>query len=209
MDEGEEGLPSSPKKLTEFEILMDEKHFPRLVRDVMTVGVMTCAAETSVQELTRWVLEKDLEAVIVLDSRDGNALGVVSQVDLVRFIGKENAPTLTAEQVMSEGVPQVPPDIPLEAAAQIMLDKGIRALFLMHHAGGIEYPAAVLTFNHLLRCLAAEGPEELKDLGIKAVRQSPLESYLKRREAARERYTSHERPAGKSSLSISKRENQP
>ncbi len=72
---------------------------------------------------------------------------------------------------MREGVPQVPPDIPLTAAAQIMQDQGVRALFLMHHAGGIEYPAAMLSLTtHLLRHLAAKDDDELRDLGIHADR---------------------------------------
>ena len=68
-----------------------------------------------------------------------------------------------------------------------MQDKGIRILFLMHHAGGIEYPAAMLTYKHLLRHLAMENPDDLADLGIKAVRESPLETFYKRRDDARRR----------------------
>jgi hypothetical protein len=56
----------------------------------------------------------------------------------------------------------------------------------MHHAGGIEYPAAVLTYKHLMRLLAARSPEELADLGIQARRQSPIETFIQRRDAARE-----------------------
>jgi CBS domain-containing protein len=169
---------------------------PRLIRDLMTVGVLTCSPSTPAGDLARLLLEKGAEAVIVLDPTDGNALGMVSQAELVRVCASENAAQLTAEEIMREGVPQVPPDIPLEAAAQIMLDQGLRVLFLMHHAGGIVYPAGVLTFNHLLRMLAARSAEELHDLGIKASRQSPLEAYLQRRDAAR---SSPARSTGRSS----------
>jgi hypothetical protein len=68
-----------------------------------------------------------------------------------------------------------------------MLDRGIRALFLMHHAGGIEYPAGVITFNHFLRLLSARDTGELQDLGIKANRKLPLEAYFQRRDAARQK----------------------
>jgi CBS domain-containing protein len=134
------------------------------------------------------MVAKDLEAVVVLNQEDGHALGVVSQDDLTQaFIQRDGWSDIpTAEQVMRDGVPQVPPDIPLEAAAQIMRDQGVRALFLMHHAGGIEYPAAVLTYKHLMRLLAARDPEELADLGIQARRQSPIETFIQRRDAARE-----------------------
>jgi CBS-domain-containing membrane protein len=158
---------------------------PFLVRDLMTVGVLTCSPSDTVQELARLLLETGQDAVVVLDPEDGNALGVVSQDDLVSVYGREGAHLLKAEDVMVEGMIQAPPDIPLTAAAQIMRDKGVRAIFLTHHAGGIIYPAAVLTYTHLLRHLSASGLEDLKDLGIKAARQAPLETYLKRREEAR------------------------
>jgi CBS domain-containing protein len=158
---------------------------PRLVRDLMTVGVLTCPPTIRVGELALLMLEKGAEAVIVLDPGDGHALGVVSQADLVKVCTQEEAGELTAEAVMSEGVPQIPPDIPIEAAAQIMDDLGVRTIYLMHHASGIEYPAAVLTYNHLLRLLAARSAEELHDLGIKASRQSPMEAFIARRDAAR------------------------
>jgi CBS domain-containing protein len=157
----------------------------RLVRDLMKVGVPTCGPDIRVSELARLMLDRNLEAVVVLDVESGHAIGVVSQRELVSAYSREEARDLTAEDIMREGVPQSPPDIPLEAAAQIMLDMGVRAIFQMHHAGGVEYPAAMLTYNHLLRHLSAINEAELGDLGIKANREAPLDTFIKRREEAR------------------------
>ena len=164
---------------------MPETPLPSLVRDLMTVGVLTCTPQASIPEIANMLLDHDLDDVIVLD--DGKALGVVGQDDLVAAFSRQDVKTLTAIEVMREGVPQVPPDIPLTAAAQIMRDQGIRTFFLMHHAAGIEYPAAALSYKHYLRLLAAEDSEELKDLGIKAERVLPLEEFINRREATKER----------------------
>jgi len=157
-----------------------------LVRDLMTVGVRTCAPATPIVDLARFMLEQDLEAIVVLD-HDGHAVGVVSRDDLVRAYTRADCRSLTAEAVMTDGVPQVPPDIPLAAAAQIMQDRGVRAVFLMHHAGGIAYPAAMLSYTHLLRHLSAQEDDELRDLGIRKDRQSPIETFKQRRDAARRR----------------------
>jgi hypothetical protein len=92
---------------------------------------------------------------------------------------------LTAHDILREGVPQVPPDIPVQAAAQIMLDLGVHTLYLMHHAGGIEYPAAKISCWHFLRHIAARDVEELSDLGINAQRSSPLDVFIQRRDKAR------------------------
>lgn len=163
---------------------MPETPIPSLVRDLMTVGVLTCPPQATVTEIARLLLDHDLDAVIVLD--DGKALGVVGQDELVAAFSRQDAKSLTAIEVMREGVPQIPPEIPLTAAAQIMRDQGVRTFFLMHHAAGIEYPAAAISYKHFLRLLAAEDSDELNDLGIKAERVLPLEEFIKRREASRE-----------------------
>ena len=162
----------------------DGPFFPRLVRDLMSVGVLTCSPETPVVELTRVLLEKELEGAVVLDER-GHAAGIVSRDDLVRVYANGEYDGLSVEAVMQDGVPQIPPDIPLTAAAQIMQDRNLRIVFLMHHAGGIEYPAAMLSYTHLLRHMAMEDIDDLSDLGIKAERESPLEAFYKRRDVAR------------------------
>jgi CBS domain-containing protein len=164
---------------------------PRLVRDLMTVGVKTCTPSTPINEVARLLIENNLEDLIVLE--EGKAIGVIGREDLARFFAHHNLretpqskfDEITASEVMREGVPQIPPDIPLTAAAQIMLDLKVRTLFLMHHASGIEYPAAYLSYWHILRYLAAESLDELRDLGIKAQRFSPLESFAKKRDLAR------------------------
>ena len=164
---------------------MPETSLPHLVRDLMTVGVVTCTPQTTVPELAQLLLDHDLDEVIVLE--DGKALGVVGQDDLIAAIAKDGAKSLSASDVMREGVPQIPPDIPLRAAAQIMRDQGERTLFLMHHAAGIEYPASAISYKHYLRYLAADDLTDLHDLGIKAGRTPPLEEFFKRRAGAREK----------------------
>jgi CBS domain-containing protein len=158
----------------------------KYVRDLMSVGVLTCSADTPIQEIAKRFLEKALDDMVVLEA--GHAIGVISPTELVRALTRQDIANLKASDVMREGVPKAPPDIPLEVAAQIMLDQGVRSLFMMHQAGGIEYPAAVLSYRHFLRLMTAESADELKDLGISAARQAPLEAFEQRREAARRRF---------------------
>jgi len=163
----------------------EEKSQVKLVRDLMTVGVPTCNAETPVIDLARMVLEQGWEAVVVLDDLEGHALGVVSQDELITAYIHAEGRNQNAGEIMRDGVPQVPPDIPVAAAAQLMQDLKVRVLYLMHHAGGIEYPAAMISYRHLLRHLTANNDTELRDLGIQAERQTPLEMFIQRRDAAR------------------------
>ena len=156
----------------------------KLVRDLMTVGVATCSLNTPLPEVVCYLLEKNLESIIVLDE-EGHAAGMVSHEELIRVYGDESFDTLTAEQVMRADIPQLPPDIPLTAAAQLMLDMKVRAAYMMHHAGGIIYPAAMLSYRHLLRHLAAKSEEDLDDLGIEAKRRTPVEVFIEKRDRLR------------------------
>lgn len=162
---------------------------PRLVRDLMTVGVLTCGPATSLANLARLFLESGIQnEIVVLD--EGHGIGVVGQQEVIAACLREQPCHLTAADVMREGVPQIPPDIPLEAAAQVMNDLGVRSLYLMHHAGGVEYPAAVISYWHFLRYLVAEKAEDLSDLGIYAQRKAPLDAFIQKRDDARRRAAS-------------------
>lgn len=159
---------------------------PKLVRDLMKVGVPTCGVDVPVAELAQLFLEKNLEAIVVLDDH-GHAVGVVTQDELVSAFDRVGAQMCTAEEIMRPEVPQVPPEIPLAAAVQIMRDLGVRVVYMTHHAAGIEYPAAMLSYQHILRHLAARDDADLRDLGIQAQREPPLETFLRRRDEARRR----------------------
>ena len=161
-----------------------------LVRDLMQVGVATVPSETPITDIVRLMLEKNLETVIVLDKDEGHALGVVGQEELVQAYTKmcwdgSSTAVPTAADVMREGIPQIPPDIPLAVAAQMMRDQNVRTFFLMHHAGGVVYPAASLSYQHILRHLAAQGEEDLRGLGVEAERRNPIEPFIERRDEAR------------------------
>lgn len=170
------------------------------VRDLMTVGVPTVTPEKDARDIARFLLEHDLEEVVVLE--EGHNVGVVGYEELVKHYERflmpgestgqndetsKSPPNLTAEDVMRTEIVSVPPDLPLSTAAQIMRDRRLRAVYLTHHAGGVEYPAAWLTYRHLIRHLAAHNDSELKDLGIYANRKSPLETFIQRRDEAKRR----------------------
>jgi CBS domain-containing protein len=150
----------------------------------MTVGVPTCKWDTPIVEIARFLLEKNVEAMCVLDE-EGHGVGVVGGDELVWAYAREGYESLTAEDIMSEGVPELGADIPLAVAAQMMKDQGIRIAYMMHNAAGIIYPAAFISYRHLLRHMAAKDENELKDLGLAAERKSPLEQFIERRDEAR------------------------
>jgi len=158
----------------------------KLVRDLMTVGVPTCKSTTPIVDISRYLLENQAEEMVVLGD-EGEGIGIVGYEELIRAYGNENAKGLVAEKVMREGVPELPADITLVLAAQMLQDKGIRVAYMLHNSGGIIYPAAMISYKHILRHLAAKDETELKDLGLAAERKSPIEQFIERRDEARRR----------------------
>ncbi len=156
----------------------------KFVRDLMHIGVSTCRTDTSVADAARTLLRENLEALIVLDG-NGHAVGLLGRREVVAAYAQAGtrsraSETATAGDVMRLDIPEVPADIPAIVAAQIMLDQGVREVYLMHHAAGISWPAAALRFEDVLRYLAAESEADLASMGAGAPRKSPVETFMER-----------------------------
>lgn len=158
----------------------------KLVRDLMTIGVPTCKTDTRIVDIARFLIDNNAEEMVVLGD-EGEGVGVVGYEELVSAYHRENVGELTAEQVMREGVAELPSDIPLVAAAQMMKDKKTRVVYMNHNSAGIIYPAAMISYKHIVRHLAAKDDSELKDLGLAAERKSPVEVFIERRNEARKK----------------------
>ncbi len=120
---------------------------PLLVRDVMTIGVPVCR-DTETCGVVAARLKQTLgvsktpgvsDVVVVLDE-DGMACGWVTRERLAT-----EAATRPVGDVMDEDIPTVLPDIPAAAAAQLMQDRGVEYLFLMHDWPGEPRPSAVIS----------------------------------------------------------------
>jgi CBS domain-containing protein len=156
----------------------------KLVRDLMTIGVPTCKTDTPIVDIARFLIENNAEEMVVLGD-EGEGVGVVGYEELVSEYHRENIRELTAEDIMREGIIELPSDIPLVAAAQMMKDNKVRVAYMNHNSAGIIYPAAIISYRHIVRHLAAKDASELKDLGLAAERKSPVEVFIARRDSAR------------------------
>jgi hypothetical protein len=109
----------------------------------MTIGVPVCHdTETCGLVMARLTQQKSAAEVIVALDEDGMACGWA----LVAALAAEPAERAVSE-ILNEDIPQVPPDIPAEAAAQMMRDRGVAHLFLMHDWPGEPRPSAVIALH--------------------------------------------------------------
>ena len=112
---------------------------PLLVRDVMTIGVPVCRDTETCGAVAARLTGGGPPVVVVLDE-DGMACGWLTRDRLAA-----EAATRPVGEVMDEDIPTVQPDIPAEAAAQLMRGRGVEYLFLMHDWPGEPRPSAVIS----------------------------------------------------------------
>ncbi len=70
---------------------------PELVRDLMTVGVPTCKNTTPVVDVARFLIENNVEELVVL-GEEGEGIGVCGYRELVNAYERENVRELNCRR---------------------------------------------------------------------------------------------------------------
>jgi CBS domain-containing protein len=131
------------------------------VRDVMSRSFITCEFTAPLREVARRLHAARATAIVVLDAV-GELAGVISRTDLARaFVSGDTY--RTAEDVMSTRVVTIVPDIPVEAAVQLMLDKHIHQLVILHARPAPARPVGVLSTNDIVRLMAEADDHLVQD----------------------------------------------
>lgn len=124
------------------------------VRDWMHKGVITCGADTPIEEVAGTMEVKDISALVVVDGA-GDAIGVISRTDLVnaRFIQPylKHWRGMTAEHLMTKPAISVSPDAPITEAAQKIKQKRIHRLVVVENSAGHVRPVGILSVTDLAK----------------------------------------------------------
>lgn len=124
----------------------------KFVRDVMKRGVITCQMDTPLPEVARKMVENQVDAVVVVDP-SGEVGGIITQTDLVRAYSQEYG-KMVAEDVMTPKVTTVIPDIPVAAAAMLMLDAKVHQLIIVHEKPATQRPVGILSMRDIVQEMA-------------------------------------------------------
>ncbi len=119
------------------------------VGDVMHKGVIGCRPSTTLDEVIRIIVDTNVR-VLVVTGPDEEALGTISQMDLIQFYGKDRK-GLKARDVMSGKVIAIPPEMPLLEAIGIMTERGISHLVVSAHGDVGLRALGVLTTGHIIK----------------------------------------------------------
>ncbi|MBC7258879.1 MAG: CBS domain-containing protein [Chloroflexi bacterium] len=124
----------------------------RYVRDVMHRGVVTCAPDTPLTEVAA-LMARDRASAVAVVNPNGELVGIISRTDMVRAYLKPFA-NLRAEDIMTTQVATIIPDIPVQAAVQIMLDRGVHQLIILHARPAPQRPVGILTMDDIVKDMA-------------------------------------------------------
>lgn len=124
----------------------------RLLRDIMTRGVVTVSINDNIKQIAKLLSNKDISGVAVAGD-EGKIVGVISDMDILKVIGIENWENMTAESIMTPNIETAEPTNTVNDAANIMKMKHVHRLLILSESGvGIsQKPIGILSISDIVR----------------------------------------------------------
>jgi CBS domain-containing protein len=139
----------------------------KLVRDLMHRGLLTCKPDTRLGQVAVLLNQNHVHALIVAD-RDGRALGILSDFDLLAgewlSSDSESLATmrkLTASDLMSHPVDSVEASVPLSEAVHELIDKEISRLLVTENGK----PVGVIALSDFVASIAGQEKPRRETVG--------------------------------------------
>src|SRR5687768_16592933 len=130
----------------------------KLVRDLMHPGILTCKPDATLGQVAVLLHQHHTHALIVAD-RDGRALGIISDFDLLAgewlSSDQESLATmrkLTAADLMSHPIDSVEANVPLSEAVDQFLEKHISRLLVTENGG----PVGVISLSDFVSSIVQQ-----------------------------------------------------
>lgn len=140
---------------------------PKLVKDLMHAGVITCKANASLGQVAVLLHQHNVHALFVTD-RDGRIMGVISDFDLMagEWLSSDSESLhtmkrLNASELMTQPVDSIEASTSLEQAADLFLEKEIGRLLVTEN----EKPVGILSLSDLVANIAGEALAKRETVG--------------------------------------------
>jgi CBS domain-containing protein len=106
---------------------------PIKVSTIMTKKLETIGSTSTAQEVAIKMSKKQVSSILVIDDKDGNPLGIVTEQDLARKIcvNDKSSKDVLALQIMSSSLVTVNADSSPSDAVELMLKNKIRHLLVV------------------------------------------------------------------------------
>lgn len=139
----------------------------KLVRDLMHRGLLTCKPDTRLGQVAVLLNQNHVHALIVAD-RDGRALGILSDFDLLAgewlSSDSESLATmrkLTASDLMSQPIDSVEASVPLSEAVDQLIEKEVSRLLVTENGK----PVGVISLSDFVASIAQQEKPRRETVG--------------------------------------------
>lgn len=117
----------------------------------MTKRVVTIPSTISIKDIAK-IMAREGVSGLGVENPERGIVGVVSECDVLRHIGKRNWELLTAEEIMTPRVEAIRPETTIEEAADVMQKKGIHRLLVFgRNLTEPERPAGIVSASDIIR----------------------------------------------------------
>jgi CBS domain-containing protein len=139
----------------------------KLVRDLMHPGILTCKPNSSLGQVAILLFQHHVHALVVSD-RDGRALGIISDFDLLagEWLSSDSESlttmrSLTASDLMSHPVDSVEASVPLSEAVNQLIDRQISRLLVTENGK----PVGVISLSDFVASIAMKEKANRETVG--------------------------------------------
>jgi len=130
----------------------------KLVKDLMHAGLITCKPTATLGQVAVLLNQHHVHALVVAD-RDGRALGLISDFDLMagEWLSSDQESLavmqrLTAADLMSHPIDTIEASTPLADAAGIIMEKKVSRLMVMENGK----PVGIISLSDFIASIASE-----------------------------------------------------
>ena len=104
-----------------------------VVKEYMKTNVVTVTKDTILYEVAKIMTEKNIGSVIVVEN--GKPVGIITERDIVRAIGRGKKLDTRAEEIMTASLITIKEDSPITGALALMRQFNIRHLPVVNDKG--------------------------------------------------------------------------
>lgn len=123
----------------------------------MTKKVITIPHTSSIKDIANIMASENVSGVAVSGPERG-IMGIVSECDVLKSIGKTNWELLTAEEIMTPRVEAIRPETTLQEAAAVMQKKRIHRLLVFgRDLGEPEMPVGIISASDIVKEIGRGG----------------------------------------------------
>lgn len=139
----------------------------KLVKDIMHTNLITCKSDATLGQVAVLLHNNHVHALVVTD-RDGRAVGVVSDFDLLAGEWLSSDPEslntmrkLTAADLMSKPISNIEADAPLNEAVREFIDKEVNRLVVTSQSK----PVGIISLSDFIAYIAEMGTIKRETVG--------------------------------------------